>query len=76
MGADLQPHIHSKISQGIHRGDKLNRLSDAVPPMNGVAVFAGAPPAAHRAEERGGFFLRLEICQGLRRTTATSCIIA
>ena len=65
MRADLHPHVHSKIRQGIHRRNKLHRLPNAATPMGGDAIFTSMTLTTHRAEERHRFHPRREVRQFL-----------
>ena len=63
MGAELQPDIHTKVSNRIDRRRELNRLPDAACPMRRVTSITVKTVASDGAEQRNGFGLRCEVDQ-------------
>src|SRR5947199_8413015 len=55
MGAELQPDIHTKVSNRIDRRRELNRLPDAADPMRRDTSIAVKPVARDGAAKRKGF---------------------
>src|SRR5262245_37993028 len=63
MRTELQPDVHTKISNRIDGRRELNRLPDAASPMCGVTCITVKPVASDGAEQRNGFRLRCKIGQ-------------
>src|SRR5690349_13870285 len=63
MRTELQPNVHTKVSNRTDGWRELNRLPDAASPMRRVTSITVKTVASDGAEQRNGFGLRCEVDQ-------------
>src|SRR4051812_45428771 len=63
MRTELQPDVHTKVSNRIDGGRELNRLPDSASPMRRVTSITVETVASNRTEQRNGFRLWCKISQ-------------